>query len=85
MNIKLNNLKVPHEALQCKLYSCSDHLKEINEFCNDIINVCLSAGSESLPMTGKSANASHKSNTKPGWNEYCKDKKEIALYWHHQW
>ena len=85
MNLKLNNLKLPHEALQCKMYNCSDHLKEINEFHNDIINACLSAGYESLPMTGKSTEGSHKSNTKPGWNEYCKDKKEIALYWHHQW
>ena len=71
LNKELNNIKVPHEALQCKLQHCTDHSNMINEFHDNIINSCISAGYESLPITGDSTINPNKKSTKVGWNDYC--------------
>ena len=73
---ELRNIKVPHEALQCKLLHCTEHDIVINEFHNNIVNACLSAGYDSLPITGDSTKGSHKNSTRAGWNDYCRDKKK---------
>ena len=67
------------------MQTCNDVFNEINDFHNNIIKACLSASHDSLPMTGDPSTSKSKNNIKAGWNDFCKEKKEIALYWHHKW
>ena len=41
------------------------------------------AGIKVLPHT--CTRKSGKNNKKAGWNEYCREKKDIALFWHAKW
>ena len=42
------------------------------------------AGQKVISTTGSNAGR-RPSQVKPGWNEYCKEKRDIAMYWHKEW
>ena len=71
--------------LQCKDYKCKSHLEEIDTLHKDIVNSCMYAGQKSLPILGTTNVNGNKHNVRPGWNDYCRDKKELALFWHNKW
>ena len=85
LNKELNKISVPYEALNCKQFNCNEHCTEINEFTNQVVGSCISAGYSSFPVTENNKPCSKKKNIKAGWNDFCRDKKEIALHWHHMW
>ena len=79
---ELSNIVLPDECLKCCNVFCNDHICFIESFCNDIINACIKA-SGAIPQTGSS---NCKTSIRvPGWNEFCKDKHKVALYWHNIW
>ena len=81
---ELNKINIPNDALECNIVHCSTHSNELELFHNDVISACLSASKQVVPTT--SSNIGRKSNkVKPGWNEYCKEKRDIAMYWHGVW
>ena len=49
-----------------------------------MISACLSAGKKVIPTTSKKGSGEQKI-AKPGWNDYCREKREIAMYWHELW
>ena len=81
---ELDHIMLPTDALHCKDFRCKLHVDETESFYKNIINSCIIAGKKSLPLLGKgNSNINH--NVKAGWNDYCKDKKELALFWHNNW
>lgn len=82
---ELKNIALPQEAFECNLLNCEAHCTKLNEFSKSIVDSCLTAGHRSLPTIGNETETSYKKNVKAGWNDFCRDKKEIALYWHHRW
>ena len=79
----LNEIQYPGDLFLCRNVDCKEHLEKIECFHDNIISACLKAGKKALPHTGKKK--SRENNKKAGWNEYCRDKKEIALFWHVKW
>ena len=70
-----------HEALRCREYKCTQHIKYIHELHNNIINSCCHASKTCLPHTTQK-------NCKkviPGWKEYVKEHSDIAKMWHENW
>ena len=74
---------MPSNALECNNSNCKVNLTDINTFHNNILNSCLVSGQKVLPVTGQKS--SNKQKAKAGWNEYVKDKREVALFWHETW
>ena len=82
LDIELNKIKVPIHVTKCKNFNCKTHFDEIEVFHNSIVKCCINAGQKSFPSLGK-GNSNQK--VKAGWNEYCKEKREISLFWHEKW
>ena len=82
MNSVIYTLYIPTEALSCQDIHCKKHLIELKKFHDVLINgVCLFAGKQVLPSSGKCGNV----RKIPGWNEYVAHKKEYALNCHWLW
>jgi hypothetical protein len=81
LDSKLNDIKVPWEAIHCKNMHCNDntHFQLTEKFHNDIISACLSASDSHIPHS-KPAGRTH-----PGWNEYVEPFRDKAIFWHNIW
>ena len=79
LEVELNNITLPINALYCKEHMCHIHSLDPQQFHDGIINACLTAG-ELIPCT-----ISEKSKCVPGWSEYAKEHKNRALFWHSIW
>ena len=80
LDSELQNIILPTECMNCKVFECQHHAHDIEKYCMDIVNACLRA-SKALPQTGQK-------NVKrrlAGWSEYCENAKKVALEWHHIW
>ena len=78
----LKEINCPIDLFECSNVGCTKHGEKIENFCNEILSACNIAGQRVLPHTGSKKN---NNNRKAGWNEYCREKKEKALYWHEVW
>ena len=79
IDILLQTVVVPYDALQCNNVRCSLHNNAIEKFHNEIITACLNGEDKCIPKTG------FKNKCIPGWNEYVKEKQYNALYFHQLW
>ena len=57
------------------------HRNEIDQWCDDLVNICLEAG-QCLPSK-KSAKT--KAKCIPGWNELVKPQRQDSLFWFNLW
>ena len=80
LDIDLDKINVPNNAIQCTDIFCDKHSGDINQFYLSIIDCCINA-SESLPSTSNNKNKL----IKAGWNDVCKERKNTALFWHSIW
>ena len=74
----LSAIPLPHDALMCRDPHCELHSTDIDEMNASIIQACLAACDNAIPMTKK---PNRKQNV-PGWKEFVKDKKQLAYSWH---
>ena len=81
--MSLNQIDFPVDLFECRNVDCTEHLEQIQHLHDNVIAACLVAGQQAVPHTG--GTEARKSNTKPGWNEYCREKKDLALFWHEKW
>jgi hypothetical protein len=81
LDVELDKINIPNEVVQCNDIFCKKHSCEIDKLYIDIINCCINA---SKPLSCTTNNNSNKL-TKAGWNDVCKEKKQIALFWHSIW
>ena len=67
----------------CHNLQCVDetHLSEIDEWCNDLVDICLEA-SKCLPS--KKLNPKSSKNM-PGWSEFVKPHRQESLFWFNLW
>ena len=79
----LKQLNVPFDAVKCNdlKCQCNDHIIAINNYCKNIVEICLNASSLTIPVCNSSK--SHK--IVPGWNEQCEGLRQASLFWHHLW
>ena len=84
LNKELSNIYIPIQGLTCQDVHCTKHNNDLELFANDLMCSCMSAGQKVIPTT-VSNTGRRESQVKPGWNEYCKEKREIAMYWHKEW
>ena len=84
LTLKLNHMYIPWDVLQCKKVNCNDknHSSMILGLYESVIQCCVQAASETLPMT---SNSSKTKNSKPGWNQFVKRAKETSCFWHKLW
>ena len=80
---KVSNLlqKVPitEGVLCCNTLCCKSHDKDIEEFCNNIIYICLNAAETYIPPKKRR----HKCI--PGWSSEVGSAKEKVIMWHKIW
>ena len=81
LNSNLLQINIQHEAITCNTVNCSKHNDSIRKLYNDIIYFCLEAD-KVLPKTSTDT---VKNNVVAGWNEYIREHKDEALYWHQVW
>lgn len=84
LDIFLDSIVIPWDAIKCTDLLCchNDHVSQINNFHNDIVNTCLSAGKETIPHCKKKGD---KCKIIPGWKEYVEPEREKCLFWHKIW
>ena len=72
-----------YKSVNCTNCHCSldNHTNEINLLCNAIIDSCVSAGKNCIPLTGHNL----KKKSVPGWVEQVAPQKERSLLWHWIW
>jgi hypothetical protein len=81
LDIALQSVPLPHEAIVCQDPYCNKHETQIDEFNTNIINACLVACNKAIPKTSKP----RRNRNVPGWNEFVKDKCDTAYFWHQLW
>ena len=82
MDSVIDSLCIPVEAIRCQDIHCKKHIPDVEKLYDMLINeVCLFAGKQVLPSSGKCDNI----RKVPGWNEYVAHKKEYALSCHWLW
>ena len=81
LDCKLQNLKMPLDALRCKSVNCTHHSADMIEFHDNIINACINSACETLPAK-RSRSCK---NTVPGWTQYVEHARETSMLWHDIW
>ncbi len=78
---KLNDIKLPNEALVCKSVLCVNfnHKCMLHKLCKDLIMSCIDVSNEVLPQTRL------KNHTLPYWNDLVEHFNEKSLFWHCIW
>ena len=77
----LLQIDIQQEAIKCNDLNCNTHTDSIRKLYNTIISFCLEADKK-IPKTN-SSNAQN--DIVIGWNDYVRDHKDKALYWHQVW
>ena len=78
---KLSTINITDSILTCTDWHCEcpEHRNEIDELCHLIIECCISASLESIPLSrpgGKDI---------PGWTDQVKPERDQSLFWHWMW
>ena len=81
LNMLLLQINIHHEAITCKRVNCNIHNESIRKLHNDIIRLCLEADKVLPKTSSKPVN----NNIVAGWNDYVREHKDMALYWHQLW
>jgi len=81
----IRTMNIPESALKCINVNCVDHQNEIEQYCVDLLKVCLNVGKCVLPSVGNTGEKPKSKQPLAGWDEYVADKKEIALLFHWLW
>ena len=81
---KLNNIAIPACIETCRDLQCKEHVSEINNYCEDILEAVEVSANENLPKT-RPPRSEENSKIMPGWNEYVKPFKEEAQFWKSVW
>ena len=80
LDLKLSEIQIPMEAIQCKNVFCEKHCNDIVSFHDDIINAYIMSSFCNIPVSSKNG-----CKIIPGWNEHVKEKREKCLFWHELW
>lgn len=82
LDMLLQDIDVNINSVFCKNLHCKDvlHHQQLQELHNNIINACITAGLDTIPLRGKAKN-----KTMPGWTDYVQSKKQECIYWHSIW
>lgn len=77
----LSAIEIDKHLLCCTNVKCmsTQHRDSIDNLCKCIIDCCLTAGVECIPLTKSNA------KTTPGWNPQVKHEREQSLFWHWIW
>ena len=78
LNILLDEVHVPLNALNCTDAHCLTHAEDIALFHDSIVDACLLAANASLPER-------RTRRIIPGWNDEVRGVREQALLWHDIW
>lgn len=76
----LDGIVIPHEAIMCQHLKCTEHRIEIDCFHDRIIDACLSASWETIPLDRGGA-----PNGRAGWDDNVNNLKKKAILWHTIW
>ncbi len=81
LDIMLGSVSIPHDALLCRDITCNkcEHRSDIDKFCKDIIDCCIVAGRDNIPLR------KYTKRSIAGWKEIVKPEKERSLFWHWIW
>ena len=77
----LSDISIPWEVIKSQHYQDKSSNVKIQQFYEDIVNSCLSAGFLSIPQKGISS----KWKNVPGWKEYVEPYRKRSLMWHNIW
>jgi len=82
LRYQLSNVSLPLSALLCHDVNCCNvsHMVEINKYVEEISASCLSAASQTIPLT-----TNRQSGRVPGWSEYVEPFKKKSHFWHLLW
>lgn len=77
----LQYLEFDHDMISCENILCDNvkHKELIDKYCNKIINVCIDAGKQIFPHSGKDF------KPVPTWNDEVKELRDRSLFWHNVW
>ena len=81
LDLILDSIPLPQDALLCRDPLCTQHIQEINSLNSKIVDACLLACDKTIPKTQKF----RKNKFVPGWNEFVKQRKADAMMWHRIW
>ena len=77
----LSDINIPWEVSKSQCYQDESSNVKIQQFYENIVNSCLSAGLLSIPQKGISS----KRKNVPGWKEYVEPYRKQSLMWHNIW
>ena len=76
----LANIVIPWDAVHCNDFFCCKHSSDIQKFHDDLISICIQSSSNCIPST------KYRNRTSvPGWNDYVKEHRDNAIFWHNIW
>ena len=77
------------DVFSCKQNACSNklHIDEIDLIHKQIVDACVEASKRSIPsiVCGDKVVVNTNSRSMPGFNEYVRELRSIALHWHWVW
>jgi hypothetical protein len=76
----LEGISIPLDAIECTNYTCKLHNEKLQQFHDQIIIACVNASKECIPSSQWKENKEI-----PGWNEFVKEHRERAIFWHNIW
>ena len=84
LNMHLNNISIPVNAMLCNDLFCKNHTVEINRFYDEIVSSCKSASSICIPHS-RPTHAHGKNSKIAGWVDNIEDKRQTSLFWNFLW
>lgn len=73
----LGKVSIPYEAIACTDLECTQHFDCINKYHDDILNTCIEAANQCIPVKRK--------KSKAGWSDIVAPYKEKSIFWHNMW
>ena len=72
-------------VLSCRNLQCHNptHIAQLTALYSYMIDSCLKASWETIPCSGRSKSTNKRAI--PGFSEFCKPRRDNALYWHQLW
>jgi hypothetical protein len=56
-----------------------DHVAQVDKLCCDMIDICVTAAEETIPMRRRGR------RPMPGWNKEARPEREVSIFWHRIW
>jgi len=77
---ELSSVIIPFDVISCNNYLCTHHMDDIVFLHDAIINACLVASQETIPLKKRSD-----VYNRAGWKEFVQSYKNEAIQWHKLW